>query len=104
MTYGLSWRDHEADCGSAFKAGCLSVIQEVQSTGEPVVITKRGAPVVQVTRGGFGKGDVFGFMAGEFKIVGDIESNVFSEKKRISETGKGRPRRKNRRLGHPQIR
>jgi prevent-host-death family protein len=61
----------------AFKARCMTVIKEVQATGEPVVITKRGAPVVQVTRVGLGKGDVFGFMAGEFKIVGDIESPVW---------------------------
>jgi len=60
-----------------FKARCLTVIREVQATGEPVVITKPGAPVVQVTRVGSGKGDVFGFMAGEFKIVGDIESPVW---------------------------
>ncbi len=59
-----------------FKASCLKVIKEVQATGEPVVITKRGAPMVQVTPIVSGKGDVFGFMAGEFKIIGDIESPV----------------------------
>ncbi len=31
-----------------FKAKCLSVIQEVKETGEPVLITKRGKPVVRV--------------------------------------------------------
>ena len=60
----------------AFKARCIRVIKEVQATGEPVVITKRGAPVVQVAPVGGGNGDVFGFMAGEFDIVGDIESPV----------------------------
>jgi hypothetical protein len=45
-----------------FQARCPKVIREVQATGEPVVITKRGEPVV--------------FMAGQFKIVGDIESPV----------------------------
>lgn len=60
-----------------FKARCLRVIEEVQATGEPVVITKRGAPVVKVAPLTSGAGeDVFGFMAGEFKIVGDIESPV----------------------------
>jgi prevent-host-death family protein len=72
----------------AFKARCLAVIKEVQATGEPVVITKRGAPVVQVAPVGSGNGDVFGFMAGEFDIVGDIESAVFPEKRRKSETAK----------------
>jgi len=74
----------------AFKVRCLSVIKEVQATGEPVVITKRGAPVVQVAPIGSENGDVFGFMAGEFDIVGDIESPVAPEKKRRSETGKGK--------------
>lgn len=59
-----------------FKARCLKVIREVQATGEPVVITKRGAPMVQVAPVDSEKGDVFGFMAGQFKIVGDIESPV----------------------------
>ena len=59
-----------------FKARCLRVIKEVQSTGEPVVITKRGTPVVKVTAVPSERADVFGFMAGEFTIVGDIESPV----------------------------
>jgi prevent-host-death family protein len=60
----------------AFKAQCLKVIREVQATGEPVVITKWGAPIVQVARVDSENGDVFEFMAGQFKIVGDIESPV----------------------------
>ena len=32
----------------AFKARCLSVMKQVQATGEPVVVTKRGVPVVKV--------------------------------------------------------
>jgi prevent-host-death family protein len=59
-----------------FKARCLSVMDDVQATGEPVVITKRGTPVAKVVPVASKKEDVFGFMAGEFKIVGDIESPV----------------------------
>ena len=33
---------------SVFKARCLAVMDNVQSTGEPVIVTKRGAPVVKV--------------------------------------------------------
>ncbi|GEM_PF-775903 len=61
---------------SAFKARCLKVMNEVQATGEPVIVTKRGKPVVKVIPVGAEKDDIFGFMAGEFKIVGDIESPV----------------------------
>lgn len=60
----------------AFKARCLAVMKEVQATGEPVLVTKRGAPVVKVVPVAEGNGEVFGFMAGEFRITGDIESPV----------------------------
>jgi prevent-host-death family protein len=59
-----------------FKAHCLTVMREVQATGEPLVITKRGAPVVKVVPVASEKNDVFGFMAGKVKIVGDIESPI----------------------------
>ena len=61
---------------SAFKARCLSVMDDVQATGEPVIVTKRGKPVVKVVPAEPEKGDILGFMAGEFEIVGDIESPV----------------------------
>jgi prevent-host-death family protein len=57
-----------------FKTHCLSVMADVQATGEPVVVTKRGEPVVKVVPIASGESDLFGFMAGEFRIAGDIES------------------------------
>jgi len=59
-----------------FKTHCLSVMEDVQATGEPVVITKRGTPVVKVVPVASEQPELFGFMAGEFKIIGDIESPV----------------------------
>jgi len=61
---------------SVFKAKCLTVMNEIQATGEPVIVTKRGKPVVKVVAVKPEKDDIFGFMAGKFKIVGDIESPV----------------------------
>ena len=61
---------------SAFKARCLSVMNDIHATGEPVIVTKRGKPVVKVIPAEPEKGDILGFMAGEFEIVGDIESPV----------------------------
>ena len=61
---------------SAFKARCLAVMNDVQATGEPVIVTKRGKPVVKVIPAKPENGDILGFMAGEFEIVGDIESPV----------------------------
>jgi len=65
---------------SAVKARCLTVMKDIQATGEPVVVTKRGTPVVKVVPVVPEKSDLFGFMAGEFKIVGDIESPVVPQK------------------------
>jgi antitoxin (DNA-binding transcriptional repressor) of toxin-antitoxin stability system len=51
-------------------------MKQVQATGEPVIVTKRGAPVVKVVPVQVENGDIFGFMAGRVKIVGDIESPI----------------------------
>jgi len=67
---------------SAFKARCLSVIREIQATGEPVLVTKRGKPWVKVVPFESEKDDLFGFMAGTFKIIGDVESPVWPLKRR----------------------
>ena len=59
-----------------FKAHCLAIMKQVQATGEPVVVTKRGAPVVKVVPAEPKNSDIFGFMARRVKIVGDIESPI----------------------------
>jgi prevent-host-death family protein len=59
-----------------FKARCLSVMDDVNATGEPVLITKRGASVAKIVPVSSKKRDLFGFMAGQFEIVGNIESPV----------------------------
>ena len=63
----------------AFKARCLALMKKVQTTGEPVIVTKRGAPVVKVVPVEAEKDDIFGFMTGKVKIVGDIESPIAVE-------------------------
>jgi prevent-host-death family protein len=59
-----------------FKARCLAVMKTVQATGEPVVLTRRGEPIAQVVPVDRAKNDIFGFMIGKVKIVGDIESPI----------------------------
>jgi prevent-host-death family protein len=84
---------------SVFKARCLSVIREIQATGEPVLVTKRGKPVVKVVPVESEKDNLFGFMAGEFKISGDIESPVWPLKQRdvlSRRTGRTKPQAKSR--------
>jgi prevent-host-death family protein len=63
----------------AFKARCLAVMKKVQATGEPVVLTRRGEPVAKVVPVERENDDIFGFMAGKVKIVGDIESPILVE-------------------------
>jgi prevent-host-death family protein len=55
-----------------FKAKCLSIMDRVQKTGESVLITKRGKPVVQLLPAASEPEDVFGYMAGKVQIIGDI--------------------------------
>ena len=61
---------------SAFKARCLKVMNDIQATAEPVIVTKRGKPVVKVVPMKPEKDNIFGSMADEVKIVGDIEAPV----------------------------
>jgi prevent-host-death family protein len=67
---------------SIFKARCLKTIDDVQATGEPVVITKRGAPVAKVVPMVSVEVGLFGFMSGEVRITGDIEAPVAPRKQR----------------------
>ena len=59
-----------------FKAKCLSVMDTVQRTREPVVITKRGKPVAKLVPADKPTKSIFGYLKGKMKIVGDIESPV----------------------------
>jgi prevent-host-death family protein len=60
----------------AFKARCLAIIKNVQATGEPVIVTKRGKPIVKLIPAEKEAASLLGSMAGKVKIVGDIESPI----------------------------
>lgn len=65
-----------------FKAKCLAILDEVQETGEPVLITKRGKPVARVTsldENARNKKTILGRLKRLGKIKGDIVSSDFSE-------------------------
>jgi prevent-host-death family protein len=59
-----------------FKARCLKVMDEVQNTREPVVITKKGKPVAKLVPPDTAPRDILGCLKGVIEIVGDIESPV----------------------------
>ena len=59
-----------------FKARCLAIMDRVLRSGEPVVITKHGKPVVKLVPAEKQVDEIFGYMAGKVKIVGDIVGPV----------------------------
>ena len=59
-----------------FKARCLKVMSEVNATGEPVTVTKRGKPIARVVPADRDAEGIFGFLADKFEITGDIETRV----------------------------
>ena len=56
------------------KARCLKLMDEVQKTRDPLIITKRGKPVAKLVPADKSGNDIFGCLKGVVKIVGDIES------------------------------
>ena len=57
-----------------FKARCLRLMDEVQSSREPVLVTKKGRPVAKLVPADSAPKDIFGCMRGRIKIMGDIVS------------------------------
>ena len=61
---------------SEFKAKCLRLMDEVEETGEPVVITKNGRPVAQLGPVVSRRKTLAGLHKGQVRIVGDITRSV----------------------------
>jgi prevent-host-death family protein len=66
-----------------FKAKCLGVMAEMNATGRPVLITKRGKPFARVIppeeqAPAEKPEDIFGFMRGTATITGDIVSSLYT--------------------------
>lgn len=55
-----------------FKAQCLAIMDQVFQSGESILITKRGKPVAKLVPAEKRTDDLFGYMAGKVKIVGEI--------------------------------
>ncbi len=55
-----------------FKAKCLRLLDDVQSKGDRIVITKRGRPVARVERIEDPKPKLKGTWKGHVKILGDV--------------------------------
>ena len=67
-----------------FKAKCLGVIAEINATGLPVLITKRGKSFARVLppeeqTQAESPESIFGFMRGMATITGDIVSSEYTD-------------------------
>ncbi len=63
-----------------FKAKCLAVMDEIQTRKEPVIVTKRGKPIVKIVPLDGEIDSIFGFFKGKGKIKGDVVAPVLSLK------------------------
>jgi len=59
-----------------FKTHCLAVMEDVRTTREPVLITKRGHPVAKLIPADTSGDGFLGRLEGIVSIVGDIESPI----------------------------
>ena len=60
-----------------FKAKCLSLIDQVNETGQELIITKRGKPAAKlIPFHAPGASSFFGRMKGKFEIVGDPDDLI----------------------------
>jgi prevent-host-death family protein len=67
-----------------FKAKCLGVMAEMNVTGQPVLVTKRGKPFARVSlpeeqAPAEKPEDIFGCLRHMATITGDIESSIYTD-------------------------
>jgi prevent-host-death family protein len=58
-----------------FKAVCLKIMDDVHSTRQPLIVTKKGRPVVKLIPVDQPVDEIFGCLRGEVEILGDIVSS-----------------------------
>jgi prevent-host-death family protein len=61
---------------SEFKAKCLALLDEVEQTGERLVVTKKGKPVAEVVPHKPKQRNLIGCLKGRGEILGDIISPI----------------------------
>ena len=67
---------------SQFKATCLSLLERVRQTGQPLLVTKRGAPIAQILPPPPKEAteqSAFGCMRGRSEQMGDIVEPLSAE-------------------------
>lgn len=59
-----------------FKAECLKLMDEVEKTRQPIIITKHGRPVAQLAPVPADTGSLFGYMKETMRVQGDVTTPV----------------------------
>jgi prevent-host-death family protein len=59
-----------------FKAECLQLMDQVEKSREPIIITKHGRPVAQLAPVASKSGSLFGYMKGTVRTHGDLTKPV----------------------------
>jgi prevent-host-death family protein len=57
---------------SEFKAKCLKLMDEVAQSGEPLVVTRNGKPIAQLSPMSRERRSIWGLHKGQIEILGDI--------------------------------
>ena len=68
---------------SEFKAKCLALMDEVERTGQSVVITKNGKPIAELSPYKQRKRNARGILKGRLVVTGDIISPIDVEWKAL---------------------
>lgn len=63
-----------------FKTHCLRIMDDVKKRRQPVLITKKGVGVAKLVPIENAEHDVFGCLAHEMEIIGDIEAPLIDPK------------------------
>jgi prevent-host-death family protein len=86
---------------ASFKAECLKLMDQVEKTREPIIITKHGRPVAQLTPVPANPRSLFGYMKDTVKIEGDIVASqdvewsaLSGDEDRLYARGSAKPSRK----------
>jgi prevent-host-death family protein len=58
-----------------FKARCLTLMDDVSSTRETIMITKRGKPVAKLVPAGREQQEFIGRLKGVIEIVGELDAD-----------------------------
>src|SRR6202021_3319147 len=89
---------------AVFKAECLHLMDQVDGTGQPIVLTKHGKPVAQLVPIPAPPESLFGYMKDTVSIKGDVVAPIREEWSALSgdedhlyaiAPAKSRPRRAN---------